>query len=97
MFTPQSIREVKSIPPAENYIKLNVDGSSYGNPGRSGFGGIIRNSLGEWVSGFSGFCGISTNLTAELLAIYHSLDIAWKTSYKFVISKSDSLSAISGQ
>lgn len=95
MYSTQTIREVKWNPPPENYIKLNVDGSSFGNPGRSSFGGIFRNSYGEWMWGFSGFCGISTNLNVELLAIYHGLDMAWKAGYKFVICESDSLSALS--
>jgi hypothetical protein len=31
---------------------LNVDGSSIGNPGVSGYGGLIRNSGGAWVHGY---------------------------------------------
>jgi hypothetical protein len=34
-----------------------VDGSSFGNPGRGGFSGLIRNDIGEWMHGFSGSCG----------------------------------------
>jgi hypothetical protein len=37
-----------------NNMILNVDGSSIGNPGISGFGGLIRNSDGAWVHGFAG-------------------------------------------
>jgi hypothetical protein len=33
---------------------LNVDGSSKGNPGVSGYGGLIRNAGGAWVHGFFG-------------------------------------------
>lgn len=57
-------REVKWSPPLDNYIKLNMDGSFFGNPGRSGFGGIFRNSIGEWMLGFTASCGVSTNLNA---------------------------------
>lgn len=89
-----AVREVKWNPPADNFIKLNVDGSSFGSPGRSGFGGIFRNSSGEWISGFTGFCGVSTNLNAELLAIYHGFMIAWRAGYTHVICEYDSLSAL---
>lgn len=63
-------RMVKWHPPAEHWVKLNVDGSSLGNPIISGFGGLLRNMhIGEWIVGFFGNCGLTTNLTAELSAI----------------------------
>jgi len=34
---------------------LNVDGSCMGNPVRVGFGGVIRNNGGFYLSGFSGY------------------------------------------
>ena len=33
--------------PAEDWIKLNVDGCSKGNPGRAGVGGVIRDHMGS--------------------------------------------------
>lgn len=45
--------------------------------------------------GFTGCCGISTNLNVELFAIYHGLVIAWEAGYIYVICESDSLSALS--
>lgn len=44
-------REVVWRPPNGNAVKVNVDGSSLGNSGRAGFGGIIRNNTGEWLGG----------------------------------------------
>ena len=35
--------------PREDWFKLNSDGASFGNPGKAGGGGIIRNSQGAWV------------------------------------------------
>lgn len=78
---------VSWIAPGEDSVKLNVDGSSFGNPGRSGFGGLIRNDRGEWLAGF---CGISTNLHAELLAIVFGLNLAWNSGYRKVVCESDS-------
>jgi ribonuclease HI len=53
---------------------LNVDGSCIGNPTRAGFRGLIRNSAGCYITGFSGFLPASTDiLQAELSAIYFRL------------------------
>lgn len=40
-------RDICWLPPTENVVKLNVDGSSSGNLGKSGFGGLFRNMHGE--------------------------------------------------
>ncbi|PNX62930.1 ribonuclease H, partial [Trifolium pratense] len=57
---------------------LNVDGSSIGNPGISGYGGIIGNADGTWVHGFVGNFGVTNILHAELMAIYKGLHLAWE-------------------
>lgn len=73
---------------------LNIDGSSIGNPGVSGFGGLILNFVGAWVQGFAGNIGISNILHAELLAIFHGLKMAWTVEYKDLVCFSDSQSAV---
>jgi len=56
---------------------LNVDGSCLGTPQRAGFGGLIRNYAGYYLSGFSGFIPNSEDiLLAKLSAIYHGLLLA---------------------
>lgn len=82
---PKITKEVRWIPPPENFYKVNVDGSSIGNPGKPGFGGSFRNVAGEWICGFSGFCGVTTCLNAELLAIYHALNLGWNKGFRLVI------------
>ncbi|GAU37012.1 hypothetical protein TSUD_150480 [Trifolium subterraneum] len=76
-------------PPLDNCVEFSVDENSLGNPGRSGYGGIIRNDIGGCLYGFSGFCGITTNLKAELLAIVHGLSLTWSKGYTEVIWESD--------
>lgn len=40
-------RLITWTPPPADFVKLNVDGSSVGNLGRYGVGGIFRNTHGE--------------------------------------------------
>lgn len=65
--------------PPEGFVKLNFDGSALGNPGRAGFGGVVRSDSGEWIMGFSGFTGTGTNLFAELKRIQQGLHLLWDT------------------
>ncbi|GAU46107.1 hypothetical protein TSUD_95790 [Trifolium subterraneum] len=60
------------IPTGGTCMILNVDGSSIGNPGVSGFRGLIRNSDDAWVQGFVGNMGFSNILHAELLAHHYA-------------------------
>ena len=56
-----------SLPP-EGSLKLNIDGSSKGNPGLSGRGAVLRNHRGKFVLAGSYFNGVCTNMEAELRA-----------------------------
>jgi hypothetical protein len=52
-------------------VILNVDGSCLGTPLRAGFGGVIQNDAGFYLSGFSGYISDSSDiLYVELYAIY---------------------------
>ncbi|XP_045797947.1 uncharacterized protein LOC123892169 [Trifolium pratense] len=74
---------------------LNVDGSCLGSPARSGFGGIIRNTFGHYLAGFSGYIqGSSDILYAELYAIYKGLLLAINMSIDELVCYSDSLHCI---
>ena len=58
--------QVRWHPPPVNWYKLNSDGSSLGNPGRAGGGGLIHDSNGAWVSGYARAIGHTTSVAAEL-------------------------------
>lgn len=81
-------------PSKDSDIILNVDGSCCGNPGRAGFGGLLRTNDGRWICGFSGFIGISNNLHVELLGLYRGLRLAWDKGYRNVKYYSDSAHSI---
>jgi ribonuclease HI len=73
---------------------LNVDGSSIGNPGISGYGGTIRNADGAWIHGFFGNLGVSNILHAELMAIFKGLQLAWELNIRNLWCYSDSVTAL---
>ena len=52
--TTQHTIQVKWLWPPINWFKVNSDGSSLGNPGIVGGGGLIRNENGEWLEGMLG-------------------------------------------
>jgi hypothetical protein len=61
-------------PPPEGSLKLNFDGASKGNPGRTGMGGVIRDSQGKIIRLYTGSLGNSTNNAAE----FGALETAWR-------------------
>lgn len=71
----KQIRLVSSTKPAHNRVKLNVEGSSLGNPGLSGEGGVVQNDKGELESAFSIFFREATNNEAKLRALIEGLKI----------------------
>ncbi|KAI4300031.1 hypothetical protein L6164_033450 [Bauhinia variegata] len=60
-------------PPNRGFYKLNIDGSSLGNPGRGSIGGVIRDVAGTWVTGFMEFIGLASNILAELEVLKRGL------------------------
>jgi hypothetical protein len=52
-------------PPPLGFFKLNTDGSAQGNPGFACAEGLIRDSAGRWIRGFSHSIGFTTSLAAD--------------------------------
>lgn len=80
-------------PPA-GVLKLNVDGSCNLTSNHLATGGLLRNSQGEWQSGFSTKEEDGDSLLAELLAIRNGLTHAWDKGARNIICESDSADAI---
>lgn len=82
--------------PKLDQLALDVDGSSYGNPGRAGYGGVIRDHQGKWILGFSGHVEYADSLHVELLAIFIGLSVAWDViEAKNLTCRSDCMQALS--
>lgn len=89
-----STREVRFVswqpPDSNDAVRLNTDGSSQGNPGPSGAGGVVRTVDGQWLIGFQAKLGICSNNAAELQALRMGLLVAWQAGYRFVQCSVDS-------
>jgi ribonuclease HI len=85
---------VKWTLPSLGWFKLNTDGSSLGNPGLAGGGGVIRNHLGEWLGGFSRSIGFTTSVQAELRALKDGLLLAIDLEILNLEIEMDSLVAV---
>ncbi|KAI3453546.1 hypothetical protein Pfo_010209 [Paulownia fortunei] len=59
------IRRVHWHKPALGSFKLNTDGSSKGNPGQSGVGGILGDCQGNPLVAFQDFIGTASNKETE--------------------------------
>ncbi|KAK9000224.1 hypothetical protein V6N11_080727 [Hibiscus sabdariffa] len=81
-------------PPEQGWICLNVDGVVSLQSGVGAIGGLARNSLGEWLVGFSKTLGHSDALRAELWAIYDRLKLVWDCGFRRLLVQSDCRQAI---
>ncbi|XP_060195030.1 uncharacterized protein LOC132624241 [Lycium barbarum] len=70
------------------------DGSSRGNPGPSGGGGILRNSQGHMISAFAAPFGLVFNNNGEALAILIGIEWCLSHNYMNIVVESDSLLAV---
>nr|KYP35209.1 Putative ribonuclease H protein At1g65750 family [Cajanus cajan] len=85
---------VKWSPLEPSWVKLNVDGSFVPQLNAMGFGGVVRNSVGEWKLGFAVGLQSGDSFRAELLAVVEGLELCWKEGCKKVICESDCLGVI---
>lgn len=75
--------QVKWTTPPDGIWKLFWQATTF-------FGGIIGDNIGQWYGGYSGSCGLSTNLKAELFAILQGMQLAWKMRIINLICETDS-------
>ncbi|GLJ30418.1 hypothetical protein SUGI_0602010 [Cryptomeria japonica] len=61
-------------PPSTGSLKVNFDGASHGNPGKSGYGAIIRDEFGNFVGANFSPLGITTNNMAKIAGLLAELE-----------------------
>jgi len=100
-----SLRNSTSAPTPARFIRwnsnnhmcsiLNVDGSCNDDPICSSFGGVLRNSTSNYLSGFSGFINNSQDiLFVELTTLHQGLILAISLNCGNLACYSDSLLAV---
>ena len=78
--------------PPPGYSKLNVDGSF--QDGKATYGGLLRDTEGNWVWGYTGFCGFTSPLHAELMSLKEGLLALLQCRHLHIIVESDSSEAV---
>jgi ribonuclease HI len=72
---PKKVRDwVRWVAPEPGWLKLNTDGASKGNPGKSGGGSILRDHQGNVIFTTYRSYGFQTALVAECLALIDGLE-----------------------
>ena len=75
-------------------LKLNTDGCSRGNPGTAGFGGVVRDEVGEWVVGYYGRLKDCTGSEAEIWGIFRCLKAVFEQGQSMMNIETDSEVAV---
>lgn len=83
-------KECKWTPPPQDWIKLNFDGASRGNPGIAGLGFILRDHKGQWLAQRAKPLGHTTNNLAELEAVKEGLTLCNRIKIRKLIIEGDS-------
>ncbi|XP_077219625.1 uncharacterized protein LOC143853779 [Tasmannia lanceolata] len=82
-------------PPPSGHLKLNFDGSSFGNPGPAGIGGVHRDELGIVAWAYAGPIGIVYASEAEFRAVHQGIKFLAIKGADKVIIEGDSSNVIS--
>lgn len=88
---PRELADTWKAPP-EGFIRLDTDGS-VNHHRQAACGGIIRNSLGEWIVGFQQKLGFLPSTSAEVHGILSGLRLCKQQGFTKIIAVTDSLEA----
>ncbi|KAL4296041.1 hypothetical protein GQ457_12G028380 [Hibiscus cannabinus] len=75
--------------PKHGCLCLNVDGAVSLNTGKVTIGGLLRDTAGNFIFGFSKYIGFTNSLHAELWALYVGLQLAWDHGVNFLQIQTD--------
>ena len=76
-------------PPPTGFVKLNSDGSAFGNPGSTGAGGVLRDCSGKWIIGFACHIGFTTSFVAKLWGLRDGLMLARRLDVSKIVIEID--------
>lgn len=77
-------------PPPTGYFKLNTDGLVlHSNHGKANASGLIRDSSGSWIRGFTRKIGITHSMAAELWGLCDGLTLANQLNIKKLYIETD--------
>ncbi|XVF39991.1 hypothetical protein PTKIN_Ptkin01aG0077600 [Pterospermum kingtungense] len=82
------------LPPPNGWITVNTDGCCKNNFSVAGCGGVLWDSNGEWIQGFSHNIGGCNVLAAKLWGAIIGLEVAWDTGHRQVQLEMDSMLAV---
>ncbi|KAI5324318.1 hypothetical protein L3X38_033391 [Prunus dulcis] len=80
--------------PLPGVCKVNTDGSRINSSGLIGAGGLLRDSCGNWIKGFSVNLGYGSVIEAELWGIFWGLGMAWDAGFCTVEIECDATFAV---
>lgn len=89
-----SVQITRWLRPKNDWVKLNSDGSSKGNPGPSGWGCILRDSAGNVLWAQAEFYGFQSIMVAETKALLNGLKRCIAEGYMRVEIEADSLALV---
>ncbi|GLT96250.1 hypothetical protein SLE2022_138910 [Rubroshorea leprosula] len=87
-------RWVSWIPPEEGWCKLNSDGSYNAGDKSAGAGGLIGDSTGCWISGFTVNVGDASIFIAELWGLREGLRLCKSLGLSKIVAEMDSLMVV---
>ncbi|XP_026398700.1 uncharacterized protein LOC113294522 [Papaver somniferum] len=86
----QCIKACYWNPPTAGYILFCCDGSSFGNPGTTGFGIVIRDEFCKVIGTLCGGIGVATNYITENYAVVCAAELAMEWGLTKIVIRSDS-------
>ncbi|KAK0595722.1 hypothetical protein LWI29_009351 [Acer saccharum] len=90
----EALLSIRWLEPAEDWVKLNVDGSRNTDSGMISAGGVLRDHWKCWLRGFVTNKGVGSVMEAELWGLYEGLLLAWNAGFRKVLVESDSLHVV---